>query len=80
MLVAIVTAPSRPASMMISASRSCSFAFSTWCGTPRRFSTSDRYSDVSTAIVPTSTGWPFSLRSTMSSTTAFHFASFVLKM
>ena len=65
---------------MISASRACSFAFSTLCGTPWRFSSSLRYSDVSTAIVPTSTGWPFSLRSLTSATTASNFASTVLKI
>ena len=65
---------------MISASRACSFAFRTVCGTPWRFSSSLRYSEVSTAIVPTSTGWPFSLRSLMSSTTALNFASTVLKI
>ena len=40
----------------------------------------ERYSEVSTAIVPTRTGWPFSWRSLMSSITAANFASFVLKM
>ncbi len=60
MFVAIVTARCWPASLMISASRACSFALSTLCGTPCRVSSCDRYSDVSTAIVPTSTGWPFS--------------------
>ena len=58
MFVAIVTAPSWPASLMISASRACSFAFRTLCLTPWRVSSCERYSDVSTAIVPTSTGWP----------------------
>ena len=80
MFVAIVTAPGWPASLMISDSRSCSFAFRTLCGMPRRFRSSARYSDVSTAIVPTSTGWPASWRSLMSSITALNFASFVLKM
>ncbi len=65
---------------MISASRACSFAFSTLCGTPARVSTCDRYSEVSTAIVPTSTGWPFTCRSLMSAATASNFASFVLKI
>ena len=60
MFVAIVTACCWPASLMISDSRSCSFAFRTLCGMPRRFSSSERYSEVSTAIVPISTGWPFS--------------------
>ncbi len=65
---------------MISASRACSFALSTLCGTPCRLSSSLRYSDVSTAIVPTSTGWPFSWRSLMSAVTAANFASLVLKI
>ena len=80
MFVAIVTAPRWPASLMISASRSCCFAFRTLCGMPRRFRSCERYSETSTAIVPTSTGWPFSWRSSMSSMTASYFASFVLKM
>src|SRR5881398_219676 len=70
MLVAIVTAPTWPASLMISASRACSFAFRTLCCTPCRVSSCERYSDVSTAIVPTSTGCPVSLRSLMSRATA----------
>ena len=65
---------------MISASRACSFAFRTVCGMPRRCISCERYSDVSTSIVPTSTGCPFSWRSARSSTTAANFASFVLKM
>ena len=79
MFVAIVTAPCWPASLMISASRACSFAFRTLCWTPWRVSSCERYSDVSTAIVPTSTGWPFSLRSLMSRATAANLPSFVLK-
>ena len=43
---------------MISASRSCCLAFSTLCVMPRRSSRFDRYSETSTEIVPTSTGWP----------------------
>ena len=80
MFVAIVTAPFWPASWMISASRSCSFAFRTLCGIPWRSSSCERCSEVSTAIVPTSTGWPFSWRSRMSSMTALNFASVVLKI
>ncbi len=78
MFVAIVTAPGWPASLMISASRACSFAFSTLCATPCRVSSAERYSDVSTAIVPTSTGCPFSLRSLMSRATAWNLPSFDL--
>ena len=60
MFVAIVTAPRWPASLMISASRACSFALRTLCLIPLRVSSCERYSEVSTAIVPTRTGWPFS--------------------
>ena len=66
MFVAIVTAPSWPASLMISASRSCCFAFRTLCLIPWRSSSCARYSEVSTAIVPSRTGWPCSFRSLMS--------------
>ena len=38
----------------------------------------ERFSDFSTLMVPTSTGWPFSCRSAMSSTTASNLASSVL--
>ena len=47
---------------------------------PCRVSSSLRYSDVSTAIVPTRTGCPFSWRSLMSRMTASNFPSFDLKM
>ena len=67
MLVAIVTVPGRPACMMISASRSWNFAFSTWCGILLFFSRPDRNSEVSIDVVPTSTGWPRVLQSLMSS-------------
>ncbi len=40
----------------------------------------ERSSEVSTAIVPTSTGWPCWWRSLMSATTALNFASTVLKI
>ena len=70
MLVAIVTAPGRPASAMVSPSRSaCSgLALSTACLMPRSFELPDSSSETSTEIVPTSTGWPFSLRSSISLT------------
>ena len=80
MLVAIVTEPSWPACWMISASRAWFFAFSTLCSTPRRVSIPESISEISTEIVPTSTGWPRSCASAISSTTARYFASFVLKM
>ena len=78
MLVAIVTAPARPAWAMISASRSWFFAFSTLCLTPRFLSSSRERSDFSTETVPTSTGWPFSWHSMISSTTALNFSRSVL--
>ena len=58
MLVAIVTAPLRPASATIAASRSWCLALSTSCLTPRRLSMSERYSEFSIDTVPTSTGRP----------------------
>ena len=60
MFVATVTASSLPACVTISASRSCCFAFSTSCGMPFFCSSRESFSDFSTEIVPTSTGWPFS--------------------
>ena len=77
MLVATVTAPSRPDWAMIVASCSWYLAFSTWWGTPRRLSMTDRISDFSTLTVPTRTGWPASCRSTMSSTTESNLACWV---
>ena len=80
MLVAIVTAPIRPASAIVSPSRSaCSgFAFSTTWFTPLRRSWSDSFSETSTEIVPTRTGWPDSWRALISSSTAPHLPSLVL--
>ena len=77
MLVATVTAPLWPASATTFASSACCLALSTECGTPRFFSRPESSSDFSTEVVPTSTGWPFSCRSAMSSTTASNFASSV---
>ena len=81
MLVAIVTAPGRPASATVSPSRSaCSgFALSTVCGMPLAASWEPRCSETSTEIVPTSTGWPFAWRSSISRTTAAHLPPLVLK-
>ncbi len=56
MLVATVTAPFRPAWATISASLAWNFAFRTLCGMPRRFNSTDKISDFSTEVVPTSTG------------------------
>ena len=58
-LVAIVTAPFLPASIIISASRSWFLAFNTLCGIPLRFNNCEIYSEVSTATVPNNTGCPF---------------------
>jgi len=73
MLVATVTAPRRPAIATTAASRSCCLAFSTEWGIPRFLRRPESSSDFSTEVVPTSTGWPFSWRATMSSTTAVNF-------
>ena len=80
MLVAIVTAPGRPAWAIVSASRSAysGLAFSTSCGTPFFFRRFESFSEVSTAIVPTRIGWPFSWRATISRSIADHLPSLVL--
>ena len=62
----------RPAWATISASFSWNLAFSTLCLTPRRFSMSPSISLISTLIVPTRTGRPFSCSSTISSMTALN--------
>ena len=82
MLVAIVTAPGRPASAMVSPSRSANsgLALRTVCGMPRLRSVADSTSETSTEIVPTSTGWPASWRSAISRATAAHLPSLVLKI
>ena len=74
MLVAIVTAPLRPACATTGASRSCCFAFKTLWGIPSRLSNVARCSERSTDVVPTSTGWPAAIRSLMCSTMAPSFA------
>ena len=81
MLVAIVTAPGRPASAIVSPSRSAysGLALSTVCGTPQLAQArADSSSEISTEIVPTSTGWPLSWRSWISRATARHLPSRVL--
>ena len=60
MLVATVTAWRRPAWATISASRVCCLAFSTSWAMPRFSSIRLSFSDFSTEMVPTSTGWPAS--------------------
>ena len=77
MLVAIVTAPKRPAWATISASRSWYFAFSTTCLIPAFFSRVERCSDFSMEMVPTSTGRPESCSSWISFTTASNFSGSV---
>ena len=80
MLVAMVTAPGRPASAMIWPSRSaCSgLAFRTVCLMPFLASMPASSSDTSTEIVPTRTGWPLAVRASISRTTAPHLPSLVL--
>ena len=80
MCVAIVTAPIRPACEIVSPSRwACSgFAFSTTWSIPLRSNSAPSISDTSTEIVPIRIGWPASLRSLISRTTAFHLPGFVL--
>ena len=79
MLVAMVTAPDRPACATISASFSWNLAFSTLCLMPRRFSMSPSISLTATLMVPTRTGRPFSCSSATSSMTAFHFPLWLRK-
>ena len=82
MLVAIITAPLRPAWAISSPSRSaCSgLALSTACSIPCRFSASEIISETSTETVPTSTGCPLWWRPTISPSTASHLPSLVLKI
>ena len=56
MLVATVTAPLRPASATIAASRACCFAFSTSCAMFSLRNCADSRSDFSTLVVPTRIG------------------------
>ena len=77
MLVAIVTAPSLPASATISASCSWNLALSTLCLIFSFFNKSEIYSDVSMLIVPTSTGCPRFTQSLISSRIASNFSSVV---
>ena len=70
MLVAMVTDPGWPACATTCASRSCCLAFSTSWATPSFFRIPESISDVSTDVVPTSTGWRRFAHSRMSSTIA----------
>ena len=74
MLVAMVTAPARPAWATISASFSWNLALSTSCLTPRRLSMSESTSLFSTLTVPTSTGRPAACISSTSSMSALNLA------
>jgi len=60
MLVAMVTAPRRPACATICASCSWKRALSTLCFTPSLCRNSESISDFSIETVPTRTGWPVS--------------------
>ena len=78
MFVAMVTWPERPASATIWASSWCCLAFSTLCLMPRSFSMRLSNSEISTDVVPTSTGRPSPTSRTISSMTALYFSRFVL--
>ncbi len=80
MLVAIVTAPGRPASAIVAPSFAANsgLALSTVCGTPILRRRAESSSETSTEIVPTSTGWPVSWRAWISRATARHLPSWVL--
>ena len=73
MLVAIVTAPDRPACATTPASFSWNLALSVSCLIPRRLSSVESTSDFSTDTVPTSTGRPASVISSISSMSALNF-------
>ena len=78
MLVAMVTVPALPASAMISASFWWCLALSTWCFIFCRFSILLMYSEISTEVVPTSTGRSCLARVVISSITAWNFSWAVL--
>ena len=80
MLVAIVIAPSLPASDTMSASSLSCLAFNTLCCMPCFLSSSDSSSDFSTDTVPTSIGCPVTWASFISSTTAAYFCFSVLNI
>jgi hypothetical protein len=75
MLVATVTQPRSPARATISASSRSWRAFSSLKEMFFSCRSFARCSDAPTDRVPTSTGWPRALRSTMVSTTACHLAA-----
>ena len=77
MLVAMVTAPGRPAWAMTCDSRSCCLAFSTWCAIFALASCPEKCSELAIEVVPTSTGWPRATHSRTSSITASDFSAAV---
>ena len=74
-LVAIVTAPGRPALTIILASNSCCLALSTLCLILAFLSIADNSSEVSTDAVPTNTGAPLTTISCISEITVSNFSS-----
>ena len=76
-LVAIVTAPSLPASATICASCSCWRAFKTLWITPDSVNRLERNSDFSIEVVPTKTGWFRLFATLIASTTAVCFSAAV---
>ena len=78
LLVAIVTVLLCQAVATISASFWCNFAFRTLCLILRIVSIRLNNSEISTDVVPTSTGRPASVNRTISSITALYFSRFVL--
>ena len=77
-LVAMVTAHFKPAVATISASFWCSLAFNTLCSILRMVSILLNISEISTEVVPTSTGRPAATIFSISSMTALYFSRFVL--
>ena len=78
MLVAIVTAPTFPASAIIFASFSCCFAFNTLCFIFLFSKWAEIFSDFSILVVPTKTGWPLLLHSIILLVIALYFSFSVL--
>ena len=78
MLVAIVTAPAFPASVTISDSRWCIFAFRTLCLMFFIFNILLNNSEISTEVVPTRTGLPAFTKISVSAITALYFSRVVL--
>ena len=77
-LVAMVTAPVKPASATTCASLACCFAFNTLCGMFFCFNILLSNSLISTEVVPTSEGRPARRSFSISSITALYFSRLVL--